>query len=61
MEHGEDKAMRILHVSLFMLFLSLSGCHATSGGVLGGALAVVLGQHWADHGGGALGVAWAPR
>ena len=43
--------MRILHVSLFTLFLSLSGCHATMrGGVLAARSAVVLGQHWADHG-----------
>ena len=54
--------MRILHVSLFTLFLSLSGCHATmSGGVLGGALGGGVGSALGGPWGGALGVAWEPR
>ena len=57
--------MRILHVSLFMLFLSLSGCHATSGGVLGGALGggvgSALGGPWGGALGGGLGAAVGQR
>lgn len=62
----EDKAMRILQVSLFTLSLSLSGCHATmNGGVLGGALGggvgSALGGPWGGALGGGLGAAIGQR